>query len=84
MNDKDLERLGKRIAKDALVRLIDLVPGIRYMPSARLEAACAAMRANSRAVVAKMLDDATAAPERVMTVFDEAIMTLAKTGVKAL
>jgi len=87
MNAVDTEKidtLGKKLGESALTLLVRLYPAVRQASHAQLEAACAAMRAKSKAVVDEMIDDARNAPWVADIAFHTAALTLAHEGIQAL
>jgi anthranilate phosphoribosyltransferase len=64
--------------------LVRLYPDVRQASDAQLEAACAAMRAKSRAVIDELIDDAKDAPGVAHIAFQTAALTLAHEGIQAL
>jgi hypothetical protein len=48
------------------------------------EAACAAMRAKSKAAIDELLEDGKACPWMAETIFASAVMTLVNAGIKVL
>jgi hypothetical protein len=83
-NTQTIDTLGKKLGDAALTLLVRLYPDVRQASDAQLEAACAAMRAKSRAVIDELIDDAKAAPWVAHIAFQTAALTLAHEGIQAL
>jgi len=85
MNPSNMDTLAKALANAAMTVLVrscrNEVAGASH---ARLEAACAAMRAKARPVLDRLLDDARAAPWVAEAAFAAAALELAQTGIAAL
>ena len=79
-----IDTLGKKLGDAALTLLVRLYPEVRQASNVQLEAACAAMRAKSRAVVDELLDDARHAPSVAHLAFQTAALTLAHEGIRIL
>ena len=84
MNTAALDTLGNKLAHDALVALIRLYPEIRTASDVRREAACAAMRAESKDTIDQLIDDATDAPGVSHIAYQTAVLNLAHAGIKVL
>jgi hypothetical protein len=83
-NTQTIDILGKKLGEAALTLLVRLYPDVRQASDAQLEAACAAMRAKSRAVIDELIDDAKDAPGVAHIAFQTAALTLAHEGIQAL
>ena len=81
---RNLETLGNQLGTAALTMLIRLCPEIRTASDDLREAACAAMRAKSKAAIDELLEDGKACPWMAETIFASAVMTLVNAGVKVL
>ncbi len=81
---RNLDTLGNQLANAALTTLIRLCPEIRTASDELREAACAAMRAKSGAVVDELLKDGKDCPWLADAIFTSAVLTLANEGVKVL
>jgi hypothetical protein len=85
MNATHIDTLGAKLAEAALTVLVRTCrQEVAAASRDELEAACAAMRANSRAVVDQLLDDARAAPWVGEAAFHAAALELAQVGIAAL
>jgi hypothetical protein len=84
MNANPIDTLGKKLGDTALTLLIRLYPDVRIATTEQLDAACAAMRVKSRAVVDELLDDARDAPGVAHIAFQTAALTLAHEGIRVL
>jgi len=84
MNASPIDTLGKKLGDTALTLLIRLYPDVRTATTEQLDAACAAMRVKSRAVVDELLDDARDAPGVAHIAFQIAALTLAHEGIRVL
>jgi hypothetical protein len=85
MNSTPSDALATKLAEAALTVLVrtcrqELAAASRD----ELEAACAAMRAKSRAVMGQLLDDARAAPWVAEAAFYAAALDLAQAGITTL
>ena len=80
----NLETLANKLGTAALTTLIRLCPEIRTARDEIREAACAAMRAQSKAAIDELLDDGQACPWMAETIFASAVMTLVNAGIKVL
>ncbi|MBL0422475.1 hypothetical protein JI739_19160 [Ramlibacter sp. AW1] len=85
MNATCPDTLANKLAEAALTVLVrscrqEVAAANRY----ELEAACAAMRAKSRAVMGQLLDDARAAPWLAEAAFHAAALDLAQAGIASL
>ena len=85
MNATSPDMLATKLAKAALTVLVrtcrqEMIAASRD----ELAAACAAMRAKSRAVMAQLLDDARAAPWVAEAAFHAAALDLAQAGIASL
>jgi hypothetical protein len=83
-NTQTIDILGKKLGEAALTLLVRLYPDVRQASDAQLEAACAAMRAKSRAVIDELIDDAKDAPGVAHIAFQTAALTLAHEGIQTL
>lgn len=85
MNTTSPDMLATKLAEAALTVLVRTC---RHEVTAasrdELEAACAAMRAKSRAVMGQLLDDARDAPWVAEAAFHAAALDLAQAGIAAL
>ena len=79
-----LDTIGKKLADAALTMLVRLYPEVRTASTTELDAACAAMRAKSKAVIDELIDDAKDAPGVAHIAFQTAALTLAHEGIQAL
>lgn len=79
-----LDTLGKRLGQTALTLLVRLYPEVKEASESELEAACAAMRAKSKAVIDELIDDAKAAPWVAHLALHNAALTLAHEGIRTL
>ena len=79
-----IDTLGTQLAEAALRLVAELCPEARRASEARLEAACAAMRAEVPAAVEEFLADAEAAPWMAEVAFRSAVLTLAHAGIQVL
>jgi hypothetical protein len=84
MNTAAIESLGNKLGHAALTTLVRLCPEIRTASPAQQEAACAAMRAQSKVAIDELLADAKAAPGLTNVAFASAVLTLAHAGIKVL
>ncbi len=84
MNLNAIETLGNKLGDAALRTLVRLYPQVRSATNNDLDAACAAMRTKSRAVIDELLDDAAAAPGISHIAFTNAALTLAHEGIRVL
>lgn len=84
MNTNAIETLGNKLGDAALRTLVRLYPQVRHATGNDLDAACAAMRARSRAVIDELLDDAAAVPGLSHIAFASAALTLAHEGIRVL
>ncbi len=85
MNPSNMDTLAKALANAAMTVLVrSCRKEIAGASHARLDAACAAMRAKARPVLDQLLDDARAAPWVAEAAFAAAALELAQTGIAAL
>lgn len=84
MSTAAIDTLGTQVAEAALRLVAELCPEARSAPEERLEAACAAMRAQVPAAVDELLADAEAAPWMAEIAFRSAVLTLAHAGIQVL
>ena len=84
MNTNAIETLGNKLGDAALRTLVRLYPQVRSATNDELDAACAAMRAKSKAVIGELLDDAAAVPCLSHIAFTTAALTLAHEGIRVL
>jgi len=59
---QSLDTLGHKLGEAALTLLVRLYPEVRQATTAQMDAACAAMRAQSAQVIDWMLEDVRIAP----------------------
>ena len=83
-NPTAIDALGQQLATAAMRTLIRLCPEVRAASTAQLDAACAAMRAQTRDVVDQLFADAKAAPWLADAALATAALTLAHAGIEAL
>lgn len=81
---QSLDTLGHKLGEAALTLLVRLYPEVRQATPTQLDAACAAMRAQSAKVIDRLLDDARAAPWVAEAAFHAAALDLAHAGIQAL
>jgi len=79
-----IDTLGQKLGDAALTLLVRLYPDVRLATNGQLDAACAAMRAQSKEVVGQLVDDATNAPGVGHIAFQTAALTLAHEGIRSL
>ena len=85
MRQLDLDTLAKVLANAAMTVLVrSCLKEVAGSSHARLESACAAMRAKARPVLDQLLDDARAAPWVAEAAFAAAALELAQSGIAAL
>lgn len=85
MNPSNMDTLAKALANAAMTVLVrSCRKEVAGASHARLETACAAMRAKARPVLDQLLDDARAAPWVAEAAFAAAALELAQTGIAAL
>ena len=85
MSQLDLDTLAKALANAAMTVLVrSCRKEVAGASHARLESACAAMRAKARPVLDQLLDDAHAAPWVAEAVFAVVALELAQSGIAAL
>jgi predicted component of type VI protein secretion system len=84
MNPQHIDRLGQELGQAALRTLVRLCPEVRTASEARLEAACAAMRATAKGAVHQLLADAKDAPWLAEMAFTSAVLSVAQAGVAVL
>ena len=85
MSQLDLDTLAKVLANAAMTVLVrSCRKEVAVASHARLESACAAMRAKARPVLDQLLDDARAAPWVAEAAFAAAALELAQSGIAAL
>jgi len=84
MNANTLDTLGTKLANATLTTFVRIYPECRNTSDERLEAACAAMRANFREVIDRLLADTKNAPHLAGMAFTTATLTLAQAGVRVL
>jgi hypothetical protein len=85
MNLSNMDTLAKALANAAMTVLVrSCRKEVAGASHARLDAACAAMRAKARPVLDQLLDDAHAAPWVAEAAFAAAVLELAQTGIAAL
>lgn len=79
------EELGNKLAEAALTVLVRTCrKEVAAASRDELEAACAAMRAQARQVIDRLLDDARAAPWVAEAAFHAAALDLAQAGIAVL
>lgn len=81
---QSIDTLGSTLGHAALATLVRLCPEVRTASTAKLDAVCAAMRAQSPAVVDELLTDAKEAPWMAHSAYAAAVLTLAHEGIKVL
>lgn len=85
MNTTSPDMLATKLAEAALTVLVRTCrQEVTAASRDELEAACAAMRAKSRAVMGQLLDDARAAPWVAEAAFHAAALELAQAGIATL
>lgn len=85
MSQLDLDTLAKALANAAMTALVrSCRKEVAGASQARLESACAAMRAKARPVLDQLLDDARVAPWVAEAAFAAAALELAQSGIAAL
>lgn len=84
MNVNAIDTFGQEIASAAMRTLIRVCPEVRRASPTQLEAACAAMRATSPAVIDQLLDDAKAAPWVANLAVTHAALAIALEGAKVI
>lgn len=85
MSQLDLDTLAKALANTAMTVLVrSCRKEVAGASHARLESACAVMRAKVRPVLDQLLDDARAAPWVAEAAFAAAALELAQSGIAAL
>jgi hypothetical protein len=84
MNTESIDRLGQALGQSALRTLVKLCPEVRTVSEERLEAACAAMRAQAKDAVDELLADTKAAPWLAEMAFASAVLSIAQAGVQVL
>lgn len=80
----NIDALGQQIATAAMRTLIRICPETRQASSERLDAACAAMRAASPAVIDQLLANAKEAPWITSVAATDAALTIALAGAEAI
>jgi len=83
-NTQALDTLGHKLGEAALTLLLRLYPEVRQANSAEMDAACAAMRAQSTQVIDWLLEDVRIAPWAAENAFRCAALDLAQAGIQAL
>lgn len=81
---QSLDTLGHKLGEAALTLLVRLYPEVRQASSAQMDAACAAMRAQSAQVIDWMLEDVRIAPWAAENAFRCAALSLAHAGIQVL
>ena len=81
---QNLEALGHKLGEAALTLLVRLYPEVRQATTAQMDAACAAMRAQSAQVIDWMLEDVRIAPWAAENAFRCAALDLAQAGIQVL
>lgn len=81
---QSIDTLGHKLGEAALTLLVRLYPEVRQATTAQMDAACAAMRAQARPVLDRLLDDARAAPWMAEAAFHAAALELAQAGIAVL
>lgn len=85
MNNTSADTLATKLAEAALTVLVRTCrQEVATASRDDLEAACAAMRAKSRAVMERLLDDARAAPSVAEAAFHATALDLAQAGINEL
>ena len=79
-----LDTLGHKLGEAALTLLVRLYPEVRQATTAQMDAACAAMRAQSAQVIDWMLEDVRIAPWAAENAFRCAALDLAQAGIQVL
>ena len=81
---QSFDSLGQKLGEAALTLLVRLYPEVRQANRAQMDAACAAMRAQSAQVIDWMLEDVRIAPWAAENAFRCAALDLAQAGIQAL
>ena len=81
---QNLDALGHKLGEAALTLLVRLYPEVRQATTAQMDAACAAMRAQSAQVIVWMLEDVRIAPWAPENAFRGAALDLAQAGIQVL
>ena len=81
---QSLDTLGHKLGEAALTLRVRLYPEVRQATTAQMDAACAAMRAQSAQVIDWMLEDARIAPWAAENAFRCAALDLAQAGIQVL
>ena len=81
---QNLDALGHKLGEAALTLLVRLYPEVRRATTAQMDAACAAMRAQSAQVIDWMLEDVRIAPWAAENAFRCAALDLAQAGIQVL
>ncbi len=84
MNTQHIDTLGKKLAEAALTTLVRICPEVRTASTEKLEAACTAMRAQSKWVIDELFADAKAAPGITHIALANAALSLAHEGVRII
>ena len=85
MDPTKIDALGTRLAQAAMTTVVRTCrEQVARATHEELDAVCAAMRARSRPVVDRLIDDAKAAPWIAEAAFAAAVMEMAEAGIAAL
>ena len=81
---QSLDTLGHKLGEAALTLLVRLYPEVRQATTAQMDAACAALPAQSAQVIDWMLEDVRIAPWAAENAFRCAALDLAHAGIQVL